>query len=111
MEPYLSKEDLERYIPLNQRVLCQQVKKHSIRQYLKESDILLTKEFENMAKKLKNYRSAHRSIVMPYLKQPAPECFHATAGKSVLTYNPDVSIEEAIAPLVQILVTRFNETV
>ncbi|KAI0403700.1 hypothetical protein F4802DRAFT_607951 [Xylaria palmicola] len=110
MERYLSDEDMALYIPLHQRLLCQTVKKHSIRQHIGDDDSEVAKVCENIVRKLKAYRSAHRSRVMPYLKQPAPERFHMTAGKSVLTTDLNVSIDEAIAPLDKMLATRLSET-
>ncbi|KAI1132502.1 hypothetical protein F5Y10DRAFT_231277 [Nemania abortiva] len=111
MERYLSDEDMVLYIPLHQRLLCETVKKHSIRQQLGHTNTGITDEFEKLAKKLRTYRAAHRARVMQYLKQPAPERFHMTAGKSVLTTDTNVSIDEAVAPLERMLITRFNETV
>ncbi|KAI0412803.1 hypothetical protein F5X98DRAFT_391481 [Xylaria grammica] len=111
LERYLSDEDRALYIPLHQRSLCETIKRHSIRKQLGVADVKITKEFDNIAKKLRTYRAAHRARVMPYLKQPAPERFHMTAGKSVLTTDLNVSIDEATAPLEKMLVTRFNDTV
>lgn len=53
MERYLSDEDMKLYIPMHQRLLCQKVKEHSIRRQLRDTDIGITKEFDNIAKKLK----------------------------------------------------------
>lgn len=48
---------------------------------------------------------------MPYLRQPAPERFHMTAGKSVLTTDVNVGIDEATESLYQMLATRFDDTI
>ncbi|KAI1350073.1 hypothetical protein F5Y01DRAFT_326760 [Xylaria sp. FL0043] len=110
MEQYLGEEDMTLYIPLQQRLFCQAVKKHCFRQQLGDSDTEIAQEFEQIAKKLRSYRAAHRSRIMPYLRQPAPERFHMTAGKSVSTTDVNVSIDEAIAPLEEMLVRRLNAT-
>ncbi|KAI1273572.1 hypothetical protein F5Y07DRAFT_391210 [Xylaria sp. FL0933] len=110
MEQYLGEEDMTLYIPLQQRLFCRAVKKHCFRRQLGDSDTEIAQEFEQIAKILRSYRAAHRSRIMPYLRQPAPERFHMTAGKSVLTTDANVIIDEAIAPLEEMLVRRLNAT-
>ncbi|KAI5920758.1 hypothetical protein F4810DRAFT_681133 [Camillea tinctor] len=112
MEPYLSNEDMVRYIPSGQRSFCRSLKEQCLRGHLDEDkDLELKEEFNAIVRQMKQYRVAHRTRVMPYLKQPAPERFHMTAGKSVLTTDLNVSIEEAIEPLDHMLATRLKETI
>ncbi|KAI1169670.1 hypothetical protein F4777DRAFT_193630 [Nemania sp. FL0916] len=111
LDRYLPDEDMELYIPLHQRLLCETVKKYSIRQQLGDDDAELIQQFEKIVKRLRQYRAAHRSRVIPYLKQPAPERYHMTAGKSVLTTDLHISIDEAIAPLDRMLVARSIATI
>ncbi|KAI0435413.1 hypothetical protein F5Y09DRAFT_349615 [Xylaria sp. FL1042] len=110
IEPYLSDEDMTLYIPLQQRLFSQTGRKQSIRQQLGSADAEIAEEFENIAKKLRSYRAAHRSRAMPHLRQPAPERFHMTAGKSVLTTDVNLEIAEAIAPLEEMLIARLKVT-
>lgn len=55
---YLPDENMERYVPVNQRQLCLAIKKHSIRDRLGDGDVLLKDEF---AKIVNHMRVSHSS--------------------------------------------------
>jgi hypothetical protein len=57
------------------------------------------------------FRTAHRTRVMSYLEEPAPERFVMTAGKSVLEGPTTKDTKEALKVLDQMLVNRLKETV
>lgn len=59
----------------------------------------------------KVFRAAHRTRVIPYLKQPAPERLIMTAGKSILENEDTNGLEDALAPLNKMMTTRLQETV
>ncbi|KAK2746483.1 hypothetical protein FQN57_003109 [Myotisia sp. PD_48] len=109
MDRYLKDEDMDRYIPVNQRELCIGLKKHSFRNKLTEEvgDVKIQDEFRKIANHLKVFRAAHRTRVMPYLKQPAPERLTMTAGKSVL----EGTLEDALRFLDKMLINRLKKTV
>ncbi|KAI2473630.1 hypothetical protein F4781DRAFT_379654 [Annulohypoxylon bovei var. microspora] len=112
MERYLPDEDMERYIPSSQRSLCKTIKNNPTRQSLRsDEDPMLKGELEALVNQIKQYRAAHRGRVMPYLKNAAPERHPMTAGKSVLTTDPNVTIDEALEPLDQMMVSRINQTI
>ncbi|KAE8149661.1 hypothetical protein BDV25DRAFT_155887 [Aspergillus avenaceus] len=105
---YLSDENMDRYIPGRQRDLCVALKKHSFRGKLKgPMDCQIEEEFKKIVNHMKLFRSAHRTRVMPYLEQPAPERLTMTAGKSVLE-GPDA--KSALKVLDDMLVTRLKQT-
>ncbi|EEP76193.1 predicted protein [Uncinocarpus reesii 1704] len=106
MEPYLPEENLLRYIPANQRALCLMFKKCSFRPRLEEKDTQIKDEISKIAKQLRAFRAAHRTRVIPYLEQPAPERFTMTAGKSVL----QGTLSEAIRFLDDMMLRRLKET-
>ncbi|KAH6639607.1 hypothetical protein C7974DRAFT_135175 [Boeremia exigua] len=83
LDRYLTDEDMVRYIPVNQRNLCLALKKNCLRSKI-QGNQALENIFAEIVKKLKVFRTAHRTRVMSYLKQPAPERSQMTAGKSVL---------------------------
>jgi hypothetical protein len=128
MDRYLTDENMIRYIPANQRKLCIALKKHSFRNKLKEhGDMKIEAEIKTIVNHLRVYpffhklktasntrqvfRAAHRTRVMPYLEQPAPERLTMTAGKSVLEGPTTKDTKEALKVLDQMLVTRLKETV
>ncbi|KAI0857450.1 hypothetical protein F4860DRAFT_489706 [Xylaria cubensis] len=112
MGTYHPEEDLKRYIPASQRGFCKSIKEYSFRSCLKgREDAAIKTEFELLVNQLKRYRAVHKSRVMPYLKNPAPERYHMTTKTSVLTTDPGVGIDEALKPLEQMLVNRSMQTV
>ncbi|KAI0889718.1 uncharacterized protein GGS22DRAFT_183061 [Annulohypoxylon maeteangense] len=112
MERYLPDEDMERYIPASQQSLCTTIKTHPARQSLRnDEDPMLRGELDALVNQIKQYRAAHRGRVMPYLKNPAPERHPMTAGKSVLTTDPNMTIDRALEPLDQMMISRINQTV
>ena len=60
---------------------------------------------------LQMFRAAHRTRVMPYLEEPAPERMTMTAGKSVLEGPTTKDTKEALKVLDEMLVTRLKQTV
>ncbi|KAI1754197.1 hypothetical protein F4782DRAFT_493595 [Xylaria castorea] len=112
MGTYHPDEDLKRYIPASQRGFCKSIKEYSFRSCLKGTeDEAIKAEFETLVSQLKRYRAVHRSRVMPYLKNPAPERYHMTTKTSVLTIDLNVGIDEALKPLEQMLINRSMQTV
>ena len=133
MERYLIDENMIRYIPVRQREFTSVLRRHSIRaqiekgedeeiraeigklvQAMKVSSISYTILFSysvplTLCPKL--FRAAHRTRVIPYLKQPAPERRIMTAGKSVLENEHTNGLEDALAPLNKMMTTRLQETV
>jgi len=108
LDHYLTAENLVRYIPVNQRNLCIAFKQFCFRDRLEaDGDEDIRREFTEIVNRLKVFRAAHRTRVMPYLQQPAPERHTMTAGKSVLTG----SAKEALKSLDEMLEKRFNETI
>ncbi|KAH8782992.1 hypothetical protein F5883DRAFT_404454 [Diaporthe sp. PMI_573] len=114
LERYLTDENMERYIPVNQRKLCLSLKKHCIRAKLSQGteDRAIADEISKIVNQMRLFRAAHRTRVMPYLRQPAPERLPMTAGKSVLAGAGSTSdIEEVLKPLDDMMVARLQETV
>ncbi|KAB8233706.1 uncharacterized protein BDW43DRAFT_311049 [Aspergillus alliaceus] len=108
LDQYLSDENMDRYIPIRQRDLCRAFKKYSFRHKLKgPMDCQIEDEFKKMVNHMKLFRTAHRTRVMPYLEQPAPERLLMTAGKSVLE-GPNA--KSALKVLDDMLVTRLKQT-
>lgn len=52
------------------------------------------------------FRSAHRTRSLVYLRQPAPERFPMTAGKSMLSSD----LEQSLEVLDEFMVTRLKQT-
>ncbi|ETS87858.1 hypothetical protein PFICI_01686 [Pestalotiopsis fici W106-1] len=114
LDRYLTEEAMKRYIPINQRNFCDTLKKHSFRSELRDTpvDLSLNQEFINIVNQMRVFRAAHRTRVMPYLEQPAPERLVMTAGKSVLETNgQEQEIKEVLKPLDDMMVGRLRETV
>lgn len=121
IDRYLTDEDMVRYIPANQRNFCLALKKNCLRSKLQD-DQALEDIFTEIVKKLKVtpaqygfsstidnkkvFRAAHRTRVMAYLKQPAPERAPMTAGKSVL----QGSQAEGLQRLDNFMVNRLKQT-
>lgn len=62
MERYLKNENMERYIPLNQRKFCLALKKYSFRKKLEESqDVRIEVEFKKIVNHLKVRARFHNS--------------------------------------------------
>ncbi|KAM7210852.1 hypothetical protein V8F06_013766 [Rhypophila decipiens] len=111
LDRYLTDEAMDRYIPYNQRELCLSFKKHSLRNKMKEgdrADARIEEELGKIVKQMRVFRAAHRTRVMPYLEQPAPERLPMTAGKSVLKGD---TLNEALKVLDDMMATRLRETV
>ncbi|KAI1906164.1 hypothetical protein LOZ61_006806 [Ophidiomyces ophidiicola] len=112
MNRYLTDENMDRYIPINQRKFCLALKKHSFRAKLDkegggDSNQRLKDEFKKILNHLKLFRTAHRTRVVPYLKEEAPERLIMTAGKSLL----EGSLEDALKFLDDMMVRRLTETI
>ncbi|RKK82356.1 hypothetical protein BFJ69_g3281 [Fusarium oxysporum] len=92
MDPYLSQENAARCIPHNQRELCATLRNHSfIKRLQAKGDRELVKASQKIVNHLKMWRSAHKTRVMPYLAQPAPERTMMTAGKSFIESGSDMA--------------------
>ncbi|KAL2269757.1 hypothetical protein VTJ83DRAFT_1941 [Remersonia thermophila] len=112
IERYLTDENMERYIPRNQRELCLAFKRHTLRSRLappgqNPEDDRIEEALQRIVRQLRVFRAAHRTRVIPYLEQPAPERLPMTAGKSVLNGS---SLREALQVLDNLMVTRLRET-
>ncbi|KAF1832326.1 hypothetical protein BDW02DRAFT_640868 [Decorospora gaudefroyi] len=112
IEQYLSPRDQERNLPKRQRELCHALRKHSFRATLSElpddeTVAEIARSFDEILKRLRLFRTAHRRRATMYLSQPAPERLPMTAGKSLL--NP--SLEQSLAFLDGFLVRRLAQTV
>ncbi|KAI0395602.1 hypothetical protein F5Y17DRAFT_456843 [Xylariaceae sp. FL0594] len=102
MERYLSDEDMDRYIPVNQRDFALSLKKHTPRHRLRDTDaadVAIRDEMTAIVKRMKSY-----------LEVPAPERLMMTAGKSVLESDEVQGFEEAYAKLDEQMGTRLKET-
>ncbi|KAK0658488.1 hypothetical protein QBC41DRAFT_351389 [Cercophora samala] len=109
LEAYLPKLIQERNVPLLQRRFCEVVKKHGFRGELMDEglDGKIKKEFEDIVKRLRVFRSAHRTRAKVYLTQPAPERLPMTAGKSLLKED----VDQSLVFLDQFMVGRLQQTV
>ncbi|KAG9190273.1 hypothetical protein G6011_08361 [Alternaria panax] len=98
IEQYLAPRDMERNLPMKQRELCYALRKHSFRRSLSEKDrqdrnvAELMRSFEEILKRLRLFRAAHRTRSRAYLSQAAPERMPMTAGKSLLDPSLDASL-------------------
>ncbi|KAI3318439.1 hypothetical protein HD806DRAFT_526373 [Xylariaceae sp. AK1471] len=107
LDRYLTDENMDRYIPVNQRNLCLALKKHSIRYKLHgDDDLLLRDELTKIV-----FRSAHKTRVRSYLEHPAPERLIMTAGKSVLENQDTKGFADAYKTLDELMATRLRLTV
>ncbi|KAH6845777.1 hypothetical protein B0I37DRAFT_344917 [Chaetomium sp. MPI-CAGE-AT-0009] len=109
IEPYLSEENLNRNVPERQRVFCRAVERHSFRSRLGRDGVegQIRAELGEIVKRLRLFRTAHRSRAKTYLSQPAPERLPMTAGKSLLKEDMDQSLEY----LDEFMVGRLAQTV
>ncbi|KAB8071486.1 hypothetical protein BDV29DRAFT_159428 [Aspergillus leporis] len=74
MEHYLINENMIRYIPVRQREFTSVLRRHSIRaQIEKGEDEEIRAEIGKLVQAMRLFRVAHRTRVIPYLKQPTPE--------------------------------------
>ncbi|KAI5455769.1 hypothetical protein BGZ63DRAFT_368305 [Mariannaea sp. PMI_226] len=109
LKPYLSEQELSCYVPAKQREFSNQVRRHSFRFKIdKDTNEEIYNEMERLVQQMKFFRLGHRKRVMPYLKQPAPERRHMTAGKYI---QGEGSIDDALRPLNDMLVRRVVDTV
>ncbi|KAL8770386.1 MAG: hypothetical protein Q9194_005182 [Teloschistes cf. exilis] len=112
LDRYLTDENMDRYIPARQRELCLAMKKYGFRDQLKGAeDKGIGEEIKKIVNHMKVFRAAHRTRVMPYLEQPAPERMTMTAGKSVLEGPNTKDTKEALKVLDQMLLHRLQLTV
>ncbi|KAK4195140.1 hypothetical protein QBC40DRAFT_310917 [Triangularia verruculosa] len=109
LEAYLPKVIQERNVPVLQRRFCEVVKRHGFRSELGNEGIdgKIKREFEDIVKRLRVFRSAHRTRAKVYLTQPAPERLPMTAGKSLLKED----MEQSLVFLDQFMVGRLLQTV
>ena len=128
IDRYLADEEMNRYIPRNQRRFSSALRTHSFRSKLsKDSDPRIDAEIQKIVNHLRVrsfsadvqistdamqvFRAAHRTRVMPYLKEPAPERLTMTAGNSVLEGSTAKDAQEALKGLDQMLFNRLKQTV
>lgn len=110
LERYLTDENMDRYIPRNQRELCLAFKRNTLRGKMNKEDPedeRVEEALQTIVKQIRVFRAAHRSRVIPYLEQPAPERLPMTAGKSVLKGD---TLSDALKVLDDLMVTRLRET-
>ncbi|KAF2109444.1 hypothetical protein BDV96DRAFT_502674 [Lophiotrema nucula] len=112
IEQYLSPRDQERNVPARQRALCKALARHSFRKMLSETpkdenEARIVNDFNEIIKRLRTFRYAHRSRAKRYLSQPAPERLPMTAGKSLLA----PSIDQSLQFLDEFMVKRISQTV
>ncbi|GAB1314527.1 hypothetical protein MFIFM68171_04737 [Madurella fahalii] len=82
---YLDEENRRRNVPERQRMFVTAVLRYSFRGRLgKEVEERIACEMREIAKRLRLFRTAHRTRAKVYLSQPAPERLPMTAGKSLL---------------------------
>lgn len=127
MEPYLSLQDLQRYIPRDQRRFIESLQANS---FYADSrcNLDLLAEMQNMATLAKvcavhivgersliqiaqKFREAHRARVRPYLGQAAPERKMMTAGKGVLEKEGRSTLKSVLDFLDGFLLHRLSGTV
>ncbi|KAI1149680.1 hypothetical protein F4825DRAFT_463935 [Nemania diffusa] len=107
LDRYLTDENMDRYIPVNQRDFCSALRKYSIRTRLHgKDDLPLKNEIGKIV-----FRAAHKTRVKSYLKQPAPERLIMTAGKSVLENQHTHGFEDAYKTLDDMMAARLEVTI
>ncbi|KAF4219269.1 hypothetical protein CNMCM5878_003573 [Aspergillus fumigatiaffinis] len=112
MERYLIDENMIRYIPVRQREFTSVLRRHSIRAQIEKGEYEeIRADISKLVQAMRVFRAAHRTRVIPYLKQPAPERLIMTVGKSVLENEGSNGLEDALAPLNKMMTTRLQETV
>ncbi|KAK4120434.1 hypothetical protein N657DRAFT_683543 [Parathielavia appendiculata] len=109
LEPYLPREVLERNVPRLQREFCAAVGRHAFRHRLGKEGVegRIRDELAETVKRLRLFRSAHRSRAKVYLTVPAPERLPMTAGKSLLKAD----MEQSMQFLDQFMLGRLQQTV
>ncbi|KAK4040495.1 hypothetical protein C8A01DRAFT_15655 [Parachaetomium inaequale] len=109
MEPYLTREVLERNVPRLQREFCAAVGRHAFRKLLGDEGVegRIREEMAEIVKRLRLFRSAHRTRAKFYLTVPAPERLPMTAGKSLLKAD----MEQSMQFLDQFMLSRLQQTV
>ncbi|KAK4154818.1 hypothetical protein C8A00DRAFT_42494 [Chaetomidium leptoderma] len=109
IKPYLSEENQNRNVPHRQRMFCKAVETHSFRGRLAGDGLegRIQGELGEIVKRLRLFRTAHRTRAKVYLSQPAPERLPMTAGKSLLKADMDQSLEF----LDEFMVGRLAQTV
>ncbi|KAH7324732.1 hypothetical protein B0I35DRAFT_406506 [Stachybotrys elegans] len=112
LESYLSPLEQEKTIPAAQRRLVVALKKHSFRRKISEepkdeAEARIQREFGEIVKRLRAFRSAHRVRSKQYLSTPAPERLPMMAGKSLL--GPTMS--ESLQYLDNFMVGRLQQTI
>lgn len=112
MERYLIDENMIRYIPVRQREFTSVLRRHAIRRQIRDGkDEEIVAEISTLVNAMRLFRAAHRTRVIPYLKQPAPERLVMTAGKSVLENKDTKGLDDALEPLKEMMTTRLRQTV
>ncbi|KFA49966.1 hypothetical protein S40293_10482 [Stachybotrys chartarum IBT 40293] len=112
-DAYLSKLDQDRNLPARQRALVRALEKHSFRKFLHEApqdeaEEQIQKEFAEIVRRLRTFRSAHRVRSKNYLSQPTPERLPMMAGKSLMAAP---TMKQSFQFLDDFMVTRLNQTI
>ncbi|KAK3386457.1 hypothetical protein B0H63DRAFT_540340 [Podospora didyma] len=95
LDPYLSDEVMGMNVPRLQREFCEAVRRAGFRGRLGDEGVEgeIKTEIGGIVKKLRLFRSAHRTRAKDYLMIPAPERLPMTAGKSLLKADMEASME------------------
>ncbi|KAK3988821.1 hypothetical protein QBC44DRAFT_96995 [Cladorrhinum sp. PSN332] len=109
LEPYLTREVQDRNVPGLQRGFCDSLGRHCFRGKLKDEGVdgEISREMGEVVKRLRVFRSAHRTRAKGYLTVPAPERIPMTAGKSLLKGDSSGGIEF----LDEFMIKRLQQTV
>ncbi|KAK0631240.1 hypothetical protein B0T14DRAFT_420414 [Immersiella caudata] len=109
MEVYLGEQARMGNVPRLQREFCEAVGRASFRGQLGSEGVEggIRGEMGEIVKRLRVFRSAHRSRAKEYLLVPAPERLPMTAGKSLLK----AGMEESLEFLDAFMVGRLQQTV
>ncbi|KAL2270675.1 hypothetical protein VTJ83DRAFT_46 [Remersonia thermophila] len=109
LPPYLDEETQGRNVPAMQRELVRAVGRNSFRRDLAKEGVdgMILEEMAEILKRLRLFRTAHRTRAKVYLTQPAPERLPMTAGKSLLKSDIDTSLEH----LDEFMLGRLAQTV
>ncbi|KAK4221413.1 hypothetical protein QBC38DRAFT_377177 [Podospora fimiseda] len=110
MEPYLTREVMDRNVPGLQRGFVDSLGRFCFRGLLKDGcgeDGEIKGEMLEIVKRMRVFRSAHRTRAKVYLSVPAPERMPMTAGKSLLKDDSVGGIDF----LDQFMVKRLQQTV
>ncbi|KAK0658054.1 hypothetical protein B0T16DRAFT_426019 [Cercophora newfieldiana] len=109
LDVYLGEAARMGNVPRLQREFCEAVGRASFRERLGREGIegRIRTEMAEIVKRLRVFRSAHRSRAKEYLLVPAPERLPMTAGKSLLKAD----MEESLEFLDAFMVGRLQQTV